>query len=75
MTKLEENIIGLFALTKVSSMRTWRMANLIYFDCMNRPDRRNGARVSAICRSVKASKYLKLEGDLIHFKKEGWPDK
>ncbi len=75
MSKLELKIIGIFALIKTDSIRTWHLANFIYFDCMSKPDRRNGGRVSAICRAANRSKFLKLEGETVHFNEEGWPDK
>jgi len=75
MARLENNIIGLFVLMKVRSIKVWHLTSLIYSDCMTKPDKRNGGRVSAICRAANRSKFLKLEGDLIHFQKEGWPDK
>lgn len=75
MARLESNIIGLFEILRVESIEIWHLANLIYADCMTKPDRRNGGRVSAICRASNKSKFLKLERDLIHFRKDGWPDK
>lgn len=74
MARLENKIISILVLIKTNSIRTWHVANIIYNDCMNKPDKANGGRVSAICRAVNKSKFLKLEGDYIHFNKNGWDD-
>lgn len=75
MARLENKIISILELIKTNSIRTRHVANIIYNDCMNHPNKANGGRVSAICRAANSSKFLKLEGDRIHFNKDGWPEK
>jgi len=68
MKSLESRLIAFMESQGVGLVSLWSAANGLYDNCMQSPDKSNGARIAGIIKAANNSDRLERSGDNIYLR-------